>query len=82
MVWQLWKVSYTNARQDGAEWAGKTGHVIYYTNTIRKKNKEKETSVKESIFLGFCGSREMTGDKRVSWLSAAPGLNRSNAKSL
>ncbi len=29
------------------------GYVIYQHNKV--KNKEKETSVKASIFLGFCG---------------------------
>lgn len=41
-----------------------------------KENKEKETSVKTSIFLGVCGSGEMTDDKELAWLSAttAPRL--------
>lgn len=32
---------------------------------------EEETSVKTSIFLGVCGSGEITDDKELVWLSAA-----------
>lgn len=81
MVWQLWK-SYTNERQDLEEWAKETemesrgvgvwgGYVIYKHSEA--KNKEKETSVKASIFLGFCGYRERIEEtKGLARLSAAP----------
>lgn len=65
MVWHLLKSYEANTSQ--REWEKSA----YVTCSRNKENKEKETLVKTSIFLGVCGSGEITDDKELAWLSAA-----------